>query len=739
MSQINNRVWLLLIVILGFFCVLGGRLLTKSLSTQTEYERKALDQMNYTSTVKVAMPGDILDSTMSPIATSYRVYILILDPKVILATEKTNKGSAEQTAELTAQCFDLDKDEILQAINENPSSSYLRFNKKTVVSEEQRDTFLKEQERINSAKKEETSAAVQDVSAASEEEKKDPRVRGVWFEEEPRRYYPYGDMASKLIGFTTIDTSQGLWGLEQSYDSWLRGRNGREYGYINSDSDLERQVIEPQDGYSVVTTLDMNLQKMASDALDDWYSKTDEDGNPVNSAKSVRILMMDPNSGAIKAYVSSNDFDLNSSTDLSAIYSDEEIAVFQQNQDDYDAAKARAQEDGTVDSFIWDHDEYPTTSDAFNTMWRNDLISDSFEPGSTGKVMTFAAALEEKVIEPDTMFFDPGFMQVANYIMKCHNIETGGCGEINAIQALASSCNVAFINIGQSMGAERFAKYQRLFNIGQKTGIDLPGEASCEGLLFSEDQLDEVNLATNAFGQCYNVTMLQLAAAVSASINGGYYYRPYLGSQILDSDGNVVKTFEPVMERQVISEETSRIVREAMRQVVVAENGTGSMIQYNDGKLMDGYTFIAKTGTAEKLPRSDQKYIISVVSAVPQDGPQMLVYVVIDEYGGELQADSQPAQELTGAVWGRVLDYLGIYSDADPGSEIYRNPDENPQANEAWPNDSNIIDNADGTNDDLPTPPEDDGSGSYDGIIVSPNQVISPDDVLPQPGEGSAQ
>lgn len=233
--------------------------------------------------------------------------------------------------------------------------------------------------------------------------------------------------------------------------------------------------------------------------------------------------------------------------------------------------------------------------------------------------------------------------------------------------------------------------------------------------------------------------MLQLAAAVSASINGGYYYRPYLGSQILDSDGNVVKTFEPVMERQVISEETSRIVREAMRQVVVAENGTGSMIQYNDGRLMDGYTFIAKTGTAEKLPRSDQKYIISVVSAVPQDDPQMLVYVVIDEYGGELQADSQPAQELTGAVWGRVLDYLGIYSDADPGSEIYRNPDENPQANEAWPNDSNIIDNADGTNDDLPTPPEDDGSGSYDGIIVSPNQVISPDDVLPQPGEGSAQ
>ena len=733
MSQINLRVWFLLLLILGALVILGGRVLTKSLSTQEEYEIKALDQLNYSSTIKVAMPGDILDANLSPVSTSYRVYILILDPKVILATEEIYEGSLDKTIELVAEVFDLDESSVRSEIMANTGSSYLRYGKKTIVTENQRTEFLKQQELVNNPPEAE-SGEEKPVSKA--------KVKGVWFEEEPRRYYPYGSLASKLIGFTTVDTSMGLWGLEKSYDDYLRGTNGREYGYINSESDLERQVIEPQDGYTLVTTLDMNYQKIIDDELNEWYSDTDENGELKNSAKSVRVLLMDPNTGAIKAYASSNDFDLNNTTDLSAMYTEEEIAVFEQNQEEYDAAKALAE--ANDEEFVWDHDAKPTRSDARNAMWRNDLISDSYEPGSTGKVMSFAAAIEEDVINEDTLFECNGSLQVVNYLMKCHNQHLGGCGTIDALQSIANSCNVAFINIGQALGTERLAKYQQLFNLGQKTGIDLPGEASCEGLLYSAENMSEVDLVTNAFGQCYNLTMLQLASAVSAAINGGYYYKPYLGAQILDNSGNVVKNFEPTLVRQVVSEETSRIVREAMRQTVTTEMGTGRTVGYSDGEQLEGYTFIAKTGTAEKLPRSAKKYIISVVSAVPQDNPQLLLYVVIDEYGGELQADSYPAQELTGDIWGSILDYAGIYSTLDPGPEIYQNETQEETisnegmaaGNEAWPEDTNIIDNVDGNPEDLPVPPSDDsGSGSFDGIIVSPDSVINPEDVMPQLGD----
>ncbi len=752
MSQINIRVWFLLFLVVIFLGALSVRVLVQSLSTNEKYSRTALSQLNYSSTTKVAMPGDIFDANMTPIASSYRVYILILDPKVILATEALYKGTLDKTAELTAEVFDLNADCIRQAIEENPESSYLRYgekedeenpgviipvyNGKTVIQEEQKAEFLERQSLINNPPK-----ATKAEGEAGEEKKEETqpskaKVKGIWFDEEARRYYPYGDLASKLIGFRTIDTSEGLWGVEKSYSDILKGVNGREVGYLNEESDLERIIMEAENGYAPVTTIDINLTKMITDELDEWFAETDDNGLLKNSAKSVSILAMDPNTGAIKAYVTDTDFDLNAPSDLSTLYSEEEVQFFAENAAAYDvayeAAVKTAEQTGEELTFEWDSELFPRTEDILSKIWRNTLISDSFEPGSTGKMITYAAALEENLITADTQFQCDGVKVIAKQNVKCHNYAKGGCGLIDSLTSVAASCNMAFVEIGELLGAEKFCYYQELFNLGQKTGVDLPGEASCEGLLYPAERMNDIELATCAFGQCYNVTRLQLAAAFCATINGGYYYKPYIVSQILDNEGGIVENIEPVLVRQVISEETSKVVRDALRLTVSgSELGTGYGVQVSDEVLNDKIEFIAKTGTAQKLPRKDNKYLISVISAAPMNDPQLVLYVTIDEYGGALQADSSPAQYLSGDIWGTISDYIGIYAEEDPGPDTYRYEETTGAVSDSWPDGESPVEDMDGQISDTPVPPEDDGSGTYNGIIVDPLTIINPEDAMP--------
>ena len=391
--------------------------------------------------------------------------------------------------------------------------------------------------------------------------------------------------------------------------------------------------------------------------------------------------------------------------------------------------------DPSADKFDWDFDNYPTTDYVLNSIWRNDMISTSYEPGSTGKVITYAAALEENAVTEDTPFSDPGSIQVGSTVINCHNKDLGGCGDINAEIGLENSCNVAFVGIGQALGVHNFVKYQKMFNFGQLTGVDLPGEVNCAGLLFPEDQMTDLDLATNAFGQCYNVTMLQMATAFSAAINGGTYYRPYVVSAILNADGTTAQTIEPEPVRQVISEETSRRVREALSLVVYGESGTGGRMPYADGKYLSGYHFIAKTGTAQKLPRADKKYLISVISAVPEDSPQLVLYVTIDEYGGELQADSYPAQQLSGEIWGAVLDYIGVYSDDAADVDRYRYDTTGAAASdEEWNDGTLSMENLEGGPLGTPEPPADDGSGEdTSSLLISPDEILNPDSALPDP------
>lgn len=820
-SRINLRIKIVSGGVAACMTLLVVYIGVRSATTNEEYERKALSQMNYSSSTLVAKSGEIYDANMTPIAVSNRVYILIIDPKVILETEEISgrKGTIDATVQAIAQCFDLDADEIKNTIMESPDKNYLRYvpegwsSKKYLVTEEQKVAFDALEAEINGTAETEasttaaegidsdaalnlaesgeqsgeaatevtttasqTASTASDSSSAEDDETKGARVVGVWFETEYQRYYPYGDLASKVIGFTTKDSTEGIWGLERYYNEELRGTNGRSYSYIDSNENLIRDVIEPTDGYSLVSTIDMNLTKILSNTAKEWINETDENGEKIRTAKSYSILAMDPNTGAVKAMVTDTDYDLNNPNDLTNFYTDEELATFANNEkmsEDYAdylekeqeklkeqmtaAASEGANSDASTNTTTasdsleiamaspyaayldkdgaWDHENYPTTTDVQNEIWRNGIISNSFEPGSTGKIITYAAAIEEGLITEDTLFDDSeGFLNIGRTMVKCHNYATGGCGIITAKDAVAQSCNVAFMEIGKLLGPETFVKYQQLHNFGQKTGIDLPGEASCEGLLYTADQLGELELATSAFGQCYNVTMIQMAASFCADINGGYYYKPYTVESILDQDGNVVESVKPTLVRQVISEETSATVRRALEFAVT--DGTVYGVQVADrenGVKMDGYDFGGKTGTAQKLPRSEDKYIISVISSAPMSSPQLVLYVVVDEYEGSDEDGSAPVQYLSGRLWYAIKDYIGLYSelDADVNSYDWTTPTENDSMNG-----ESIFTDSEGDTNALPVPPIAGVVEETDPVVENQDDnIIDPEDALVDPAD----
>ncbi len=790
-NRINGRMRLVAGLVAFCMAALVVYIGIRAALTNEVYERKALSQMNYSSSTLVAKSGEIYDTNMTPIAVSNRVYILIIDPKVIMETEAIDgrEGTLATTVKAIAQCFDLDEAALTDTITQSADKNYIRYvpegwtSKKYLVTESQKEAFDALEEKVNSTEKKKETTEAQSVqetegTSSADEEFESPdgaKIVGVWFETEYQRYYPYGNLASKVIGFTTKDSSEGIWGLERYYNEELRGTNGRSYSYIDSSKNLIRDVIEPTDGYSLVSTIDMNLTKIISDTASEWYYETDENGERVRKAKSYSILAMDPNTGAIKAMVTDTDYDLNNPNDLSAFYTDEELAAFADNEvksEEYEkylekeqeklkeqaeALKDKADDDDSSTQDIieiaaaspyaaylnekgeWDHSTYPTTTDVQNEIWRNGIISNSFEPGSTGKVLTYAAAIEEGLITEDTQFDDThGYLDIGRTMVKCHNYATGGCGIIDAKEAVAQSCNVAFMEIGKLLGPELFVKYQQLHNFGQKTGIDLPGEASCEGLLYTADQLGEIELATSAFGQCYNVTMIQMAASFCADINGGYYYKPYTVESILDQDGNVVESVKPTLVRQVISEETSATVRHALEYAVT--NGTVYGVQVADkenGVKMDGYDFGGKTGTAQKLPRSEDKYIISLISAAPMSSPQLVLYVVVDEYEGNDEDGSAPVQYLSGRLWYAIKDYIGLYSELD--ADVNNYDWQSTSSSDDSMSGESLFTDSQGDDAALPVPPAVAAQAQTDSAAENPDEdIIDPEAAIADPVDANA-
>ena len=697
---LSHKLALLFIAIVLALCALITYMTQIAVTKNDEYTKKSMTQMDYQSSTIIAKSGDIMDRNMTPVALSERVYILILDPKVITETTQTSgkEGSMEATIQALVQYFGLDADDLRKTIQENASRSYLRYQtngSKTVLSDEQVTAF-------NEAKD-----AYNDLS--SEERKQNPDdksiITGVWFETEYRRSYPFNDLESKVIGFTTQDTTQGLWGLELTYNDFLRGTNGRSFGHVNEENTLSRETIPAQDGYSLVTTLDMNMSRIISNVVEEWSEEV--------GGKSISVLAMNPQNGEILSMYDSTNYNLNDPTDLSMIYTEEQLQspeTIPIMQDFYTTDEQKA----TLASMTYEE----KILNLRQLTWRNFSISNTFEPGSTAKPLTVAAAMEEGTVVPSDSFECTGALQVADNLIKCHNYAIGGCGIINLEGALANSCNVALMEIGEELGRQEFYRYQKLFNLGEKTGIDLPGEAS--GLLFTEDQLNITELATSSFGQGYNSTMIQIASATCSLLNGGYYYKPYVVKQVLDSEGRVVKETEPEIVRETVSEETSDFMKDAF--FLTVEEGTGG------GTKISGYHIGGKTGTAEKLPRGNGKYLVSIITAVPIEEPELLLYVVIDEPNVENQADSEPAQRLAGRILEQLLPYAGIYSDDDVNPEDYDWNTEELIQDDQWPSGDSFIDNpeAAGTvsgeeEEELPSAPAGDPAGQ-----VTPEETETP-------------
>ena len=597
-KRMQKKLVMLFVAIVLAFVFLVGRITYINAASGDKYTKVVLDQQQYDSRTIPFKRGDIVDRNGTKMATSERVYNVILDVKVMMS----DKDYIEPTIEVLKDCFGIEEDKVRELMDKSPSSRYNILQKGVDYAK------AKEFEKID------------------KDDKKYPDVKGIWLEEDYIRTYPYNTLASDVIGFT-VDGNVGSNGIEASYNSILNGTDGREYGYLDDSSSFERTVKEADNGSTVVSTIDLQVQNIVEKHILEFNDEHKNETTPGEGSKNTAVIVMNPQNGDILAEASYPNYDLNNPRDMSKYYSEEELAAM---PDDEKIEK-------------------------LNELWNNFCISDTYEPGSTFKPFTIAAGLETGILTGDENYVCGGVLHVGDHDIHCSNRD--GHGPQTLKQSLENSCNVALMEIGQSIGTEEFCRYQKLFGFGEYTGIDLPGEGSTEGLLYTPENMDAASLATNAFGQNFNVTMTQMVAAFSSLINGGDYYKPHVVKQIQDDNGNVTENRDPVLMKKTVSKETSDILKDYMLGVV--QEGTGSLA------AVEGYDVGGKTGTAEKLPRGNGKYLVSFIGYAPQENPEVVVYVVVDEPNVPGQASSSYATELSSKIMTEIFPYLGIEKSAD--------------------------------------------------------------------------
>jgi stage V sporulation protein D (sporulation-specific penicillin-binding protein) len=597
----NFKLGVMMSIILVAFVALGIRLYLIERDNQSAYQKKILSQQSYDSTTLPYKRGSILDANGTILATSEKVYNVILDTKVMLDDEKNE----EPTLSALAECFDLSKSELSAYVSQNPNSQYYVLKKR--ITYDEMSPFLEKKTEQNK------------LAATDSEQGK---ISGVWFEEEYIRRYPNDTLACDVIGFTGTDNN-GQYGLEEYYNDTLNGTNGREYGYLNDDATLERTTVAAVDGYSLVTTIDANIQAICEKYINQFneehYSEYREGEN---GAENIGVIIQNVNTGEILAMASYPDFDLNNPKDLTKYYTEEEI---EQMDDD-------------------------TYYDTLNALWKNFCISETYEPGSTAKSMTLAAGLETGKILGNETYNCGGYLDVGDHHIRC-NVRTGH-GTLTVSGSLEQSCNVAFMKMGETIGKTTLLQFFNIFNIGLKTNIDLAGEARTASLVFTDSTMGSSELATSSFGQGYNVTMIEMITAFSSIVNGGYYYEPHMVSKIVNANGDTITNIEPRVLKQTISESTSEQMREYLYNVVAT--GTGKTAR------PAGYEIGGKTGTAQTLPRGNGQYVVSFIGFAPADDPQIAIYCVIDKPN---VADQPHAYYATGVVKNiltEVLPYMHI-------------------------------------------------------------------------------
>ena len=469
---------------------------------------------------------------------------------------------------------------------EEPEKVIAMLVKELGISEE---TARKRVEKVSSIERVKTNVAKETGDAI-----RAYGLSGVKVDEDYKRYYPYGTLASKVLGFTGAD-NQGILGLEVKYDEYLQGTNGKILTLTDARGiEIENageSRLEPVNGYDLCLSLDYNIQMYCEQAAKQVCTK--------KSADSVSVIVMNPQNGELMAMVNYPEFDLNNPFTLVG--------------DNGEAVSAEEKQN------------------LLNKMWRNQCISDTYEPGSTFKIITAAAALEEGVVKLDDAFFCPGYKIVEDRRIRC--ARTTGHGAETFETGIMNSCNPVFMELGERLGAENFVGYFKQFGLLSKTNIDLPGEAGT--IMHKTENIGPVELATISFGQSFQITPIQLVTTVSSIINGGTRVTPHFGVSVQDADGNTVKTFSYETHENICTAETSETMRYLLEKVV--SEGTGKNAK------IEGFSIGGKTATSQTLPRSDHKYISSFLGFAPADNPQVLVLVVINNpqgiyYGGTIAA-----------------------------------------------------------------------------------------------------
>lgn len=586
------------------------------------YARQVLSQNSYDSETIPARRGQIQDRNGNVLAYSEKVYNLILDCYQV----NSGKDYLEPTVKaLCAVYDDLDESRIRSLItSEDTKNSRYQVLLKSLSAEE-KEAF-----------EDYTSTAKDGLTKEQREELNN--VQGVWFEASYKRQYPLDELASSLVGFSN-SLDQGTAGVESYYDDILNGTDGREYGYLDEDSDLERTTVEPTHGNSLTLTIDVNIQEIVERYIAAFDAEHAEGPNSEElngkGSKNTAVVIMDPNTGEILAMASNHSYDLNNPYDLTGLYTDEEISDMSDEE----------------------------ISAALSEVWSNFCVSEDYEPGSVFKPMTVASALDTGAITADDTFYCDGGEYITDTQINCDNIYGHGMETVG--DAIKNSCNDALMQIAAKMGISEFCKYQNLFCFGATTGIDLPNEST--GTVYAEKNMHEVELATSSFGQSLTCTMVQEITAFSAVVNGGYYYKPHVVKKITDSDGTVVKTIEPTVLRQVVSSKSSSLLREYLELGV--KEGTGQRAQ------VPGYRVGGKTGTAEKIDkttgqRASGKYLVSFIGAAPIDDPQIVVYVVVDEPNVDDESSGGYALVLARSIMMEVLPYLNIPATEEITQEV---------------------------------------------------------------------
>ena len=596
-KHLKGRVIFLMFIITGALSFVGiFRVMSIKAQSGDEFEKEAIENQINKVSDKVINPnrGSILDRNNQPLAISTTVFNVALDIRILseLEPEETNKILTE-----VATILEMDINEL---------NSYLVKDANGNLKPEN-DTHWK--------------VIKKKIPYDLGKELEAKKLTGVNLEADTQRNYPQNNTAAQTIGFIMGDTS---WGLERIYDEQLTGTPGRIYRTYDGNSSVVTNDIEPIKGNDLVTTLDLTLQQYAEEIVEDTYKSL----SPTYTPENVSIILMNPKTGEILSMAQYPDFDLNNPNNISLL----EDPTYKANFD-----KMTPEEQLKIK----------------NSIWKNVTITDALEPGSTFKAITVAAALEEGLISENETFYCSGYRQVADYKIRCHKRD--GHGTLTLTEALEKSCNMAMLDIADKLGRNTFYKYQRDFGFGYRTDIDLYGEIKSDTYIVPVEKLNVTELATSAFGQTFTATPIQIITSFAATINGGNIMKPYVVSQIIDENGNIVEEKSPEVVRKVISEDTSEFLRTAMIETL-EEGGTGYKAN------IPGYNIGGKTATAQQGNRADNIYSLGFAAYMPAEDPEYLMLATISKPKDYIKA---PAGEVSPvpmvkAYFEKIIEYKAI-------------------------------------------------------------------------------